>query len=291
MIDISTFLQVVVSALLLGGIYALIAAGFNLIYGVMDVINCAQADMMMIAMYLCFWFFELYGVHPLLMLFLATPLLFIMGILTQRFIIDRLLGAPLFIQAIATIGLGYVLQNLALLFWKEDYRMIYMEYTTAKTMVGFISLSLPRLVAFVGCLVMIAMLYMLLTKTDFGRSIRATSESREAAALMGINVKHVYALVFAIGAACAGIAGVFTSTFYYTYPTVGAVFLLKMFVVVVLGGCGNVLASIAGGLIVGLAEGVGSFLLLPSWKDAIYQVIFLIVLAIKPTGIFGEKKV
>lgn len=291
MIDIPTFLQVVVSALLLGGIYALIAAGFNLIYGVMDVINCAQADMMMIAMYLCFWFFEFYGVHPLLMLFLVTPLLFIAGILTQRLIIDRLLGAPLFIQAIATIGLGYVLQNLALLFWKEDYRMIYMPYTTAKTMVSFISLSLPRLVAFIGCLVMIAMLYMLLTKTDFGRSIRATSESREAAALMGIHVKYVYALVFGIGAACAGIAGVFTSTFYYTYPTVGTVFLLKMFVVVVLGGCGNVLASIAGGLIVGLAEGVGSFLLLPSWKDAIYQVIFLIVLAIKPTGIFGEKKV
>jgi branched-chain amino acid transport system permease protein len=163
--------------------------------------------MMMIAMYLCFWFFELYGVHPLLMLFLVTPILFITGIITQRLIIDRLLGAPLFIQAIATIGLGYVLQNLALLFWKEDYRMIYMPYTTAKTMVGFIYLSLPRLIAFVGCLIMIAMLYMFLTKTDFGRSIRATSESREAAALMGIHVKYVYALVFGIGAACAGIAG------------------------------------------------------------------------------------
>jgi branched-chain amino acid transport system permease protein len=202
-----------------------------------------------------------------------------------------LLGAPSFIQAIATIGLGYVLQNLALLFWKEDYRMIYMPYTTAVTIIGSISISLPRLVAFMGCLIMIVMLHILLTRTDFGRSIRATSENREAAALMGINVKYVYALVFGIGVACAGIAGVFTSTFYYTYPTVGTVFLLKMFVVVVLGGCGNVLGSIAGGLIVGLAEGVGSFLLLPSWKDAIYQIIFLIVLAIKPTGIFGEKKV
>jgi branched-chain amino acid transport system permease protein len=291
MTDISTLVQVVVSALLLGGVYSIIAAGFNLIYGVMDVINCAQADMMMIAMYLCFWFFELYGVHPLLMLFLAVPLFFIIGMLTQRLIIDRLLGSPLFIQAIATIGLGYVLQNLALLFWNADYRMIYTPYTTATTMIDSISISLPRLVAFIGCLVMIAMLYILLKRTDFGRSIRATSESREAAALMGINVKYVYAVVFGIGAACAGVAGVFTSTFYYTYPTVGAVFLLKMFVVVVLGGCGNVTGSIAGGLIVGLAEGVGSFLLMPSWKDAIYQIIFLIVLAIKPTGIFGEKKV
>jgi branched-chain amino acid transport system permease protein len=211
--------------------------------------------------------------------------------LTQRLIIDRLLGSPLFIQAIATIGLGYVLQNLALLFWNADYRMIYTPYTTATTMVDSISISLPRFIAFIGCLVMIGMLYILLKRTDFGRSIRATSESREAAALMGINVKYVYAVVFGIGAACAGVAGVFTSTFYYTYPTVGAVFLLKMFVVVVLGGCGNVMGSIAGGLIVGLAEGVGAFLLLPSWKDAIYQIIFLIVLAIKPTGIFGEKKV
>ena len=104
MLDISTFAQVVVSALLLGGIYSLIATGFNLIYGVMDVINCAQADMMMLTMYLCFWFFDLYGVHPLLMLFVAAPLLFIMGVLIQRLIIDRLLGAPTFIQAIATIG-------------------------------------------------------------------------------------------------------------------------------------------------------------------------------------------
>ncbi len=289
--DIITFVQVIVSSLLLGGIYAVIAAGFNLIYGVMDVINCAQADMMMIAMYICFWLWHFYGVHPLLMLFIATPLLFIIGMFTQRLIIDRLLGAPLFIQAIATIGLGYVLQNLALLFWSPDYRMIWIPYTSATITIGSILVSLPHLVAFIGCLILIALLYTLLTKTDFGRAIRATSENREAAALMGINVKYVYAFVFGVGAACAGIAGVFTSTFYYTYPTVGTVFLLKMFVVVVLGGCGNVLASIAGGVIVGLAEGIGAFILLPSWKEAIYQIIFLIVMAVKPTGIFGEKKV
>jgi len=289
--DIITLVQVIVSSLLLGGIYAVIAAGFNLIYGVMDVINCAQADMMMIAMYICFWLWHFYGVHPLLMLFIATPLLFIIGMFTQRLIIDRLLGAPLFIQAIATIGLGYVLQNLALLFWSPDYRMIWIPYTSATITIGSILVSLPHLVAFIGCLILIALLYTLLTKTDFGRAIRATSENREAAALMGINVKYVYAFVFGVGAACAGIAGVFTSTFYYTYPTVGTVFLLKMFVVVVLGGCGNVLASIAGGVIVGLAEGIGAFILLPSWKEAIYQIIFLIVMAVKPTGIFGEKKV
>jgi branched-chain amino acid transport system permease protein len=291
MIDVTIFAQVVVSALLLGGIYALIAAGFNVIYGVMDVINCAQADMMMIAMYISFWIFEFYGAHPLLTILISTPILFVIGILIQRTIIDRLLGAPLFIQAVATIGLGYVIQNLALLFWKEDYRMIWTDYTSATIKVGSISLSLPRLVSFAGSLIIIAVLYFILTKTDFGRTIRATSQSREAAALMGINVKKVYAIVFAIGVACAGIAGVLASTFYYTYPTVGAIFLLRMFVVVVLGGCGNVLASVAGGLIVGLSEGIGAFIIGPSWKEAVYMVVFLIVLAIKPTGIFGEKKV
>lgn len=291
MIDIATFIQVMVSALLLGGVYALIAAGFNVIYGVMDVINCAQADLMMIAMYISFWVFKFYGFHPLLTIFISAPLLFVIGLLIQRAIIDRLLGAPLFIQAVATIGLGYVIQNLALLFWKEDYQMIWTDYTTATIKVGYISLSLPRLVSFVGSIVIIIMLYFIITKTDFGRSIRATSENREAAALMGINVKKVYAIVFAIGVACAGIAGAFTSTFYYTYPTVGAVFLLRMFVVVVLGGCGNVLASVAGGLIVGLSEGIGAYIFGPSWKEAVYMVVFLIVLAIKPTGIFGEKKV
>jgi branched-chain amino acid transport system permease protein len=289
--EIATPVQVIANALLLGGVYALIAAGFNVIYGVMDVINCAQADMMMIAMYISFWIFELYGLHPLSAIVIAAPLLFIVGVAVQRTVIDRLLGAPLFIQAVATIGLGYVLQNLALLIWKEDYRMIWTEYTTATTAVGPISLSLPRLISFAGSMIMISILYFILTRTDFGRIIRATSQSREAAALMGINVKRVYAIVFGMGVACAGIAGVLTSTFYYTYPTVGAVFLLRMFIVVVLGGCGNVLASIAGGIIVGLSEGVGAFLLGPSWKEAIPMVIFLIVLAIKPTGIFGEKKV
>ena len=289
--DITTMAQVIVNALLLGGVYALVAAGFNLIYGVMDVINCAQADFMMIAMYISFWIFELYKLQPLLAIFISTPLLFVIGILVQRGIIERLLGAPLFIQAVATIGLGYVLQNLVLLIWREDYRMIWTDYTTATIMIGTISLSLPRLYSFIVSMAIIGLLYFILTKTDFGRSIRATSENRDAAALMGIDVKRVYRIVFGIGLACAGVAGVLASTFYYTYPTVGASFLLKMFVVVVLGGCGNVLASIAGGLIVGLSEGIGAFVIGPSWRDAVYMVIFLLTLAIKPTGIFGEKRV
>jgi branched-chain amino acid transport system permease protein len=246
---------------------------------------------MMIAMYISFWIFELYKLQPLLAIFISTPLLFVIGILVQRGIIERLLGAPLFIQAVATIGLGYVLQNLALLIWREDYRMIWTDYTTATIMIGTVSLSLPRLYSFIVSMAMIGLLYFILTKTDFGRSIRATSENRDAAALMGIDVKRVYRIVFGIGLACAGVAGVLASTFYYTYPTVGAIFLLKMFVVVVLGGCGNVLASIAGGLIVGLSEGIGAFAIGPSWRDAVYMVIFLLTLAIKPTGIFGEKRV
>jgi len=290
MTDVQLMIQVVVSALLLGGIYALVAAGFNLIYGVMDVINCAQADMMMVAMYVTYWSFALGGVHPLLTLAINIPLFFAVGVLVQKYIIDRLLGAPLFIQAIATIGLGYVIQNLALLFWKEDYRMIMISYTESVLRVADLHISLPRLVSFVGSLVVVASLYAFLTKTDLGVAIRATSENRDAASLMGIDVRRVYALVFGIGVACAGVAGVFTSTFYYAYPMVGTAFLLKMFVVVVVGGCGNLLASIAGGITIGLAEGVGAFVLGASWKEAIYQAVFLIVLALKPEGIFGSSR-
>jgi branched-chain amino acid transport system permease protein len=289
--DPALIAQVIINSLLLGGVYSLIAAGFNVIYGVMDVINCAQADFMMIAMYISFWIFEIYKLHPLLAVFISTPLLFAIGILIQRTMIQRLLGAPPFIQAVATIGLGYVIQNLALLMWREDYRMIWTDYTTATIMIGTVSLSLPRLYSFIVSMAMIGLLYFILAKTDFGRTIRATSENRDAAALMGIDVKRVYEIVLGIGLACAGIAGVLTSTFYYTYPTVGAVFLLRMFVVVVLGGCGNVLASVAGGLIVGLSEGIGAFIFGPSWKDAVYMIVFLVTLAIKPTGIFGEKRV
>jgi branched-chain amino acid transport system permease protein len=290
MTDMQMMTQVVLSSLLLGGVYALVAAGFNLIYGVMDIINCAQADMMMVAMYVTYWSFALSGIHPLLALVINIPLFFAIGVLVQKWIIDRLLGAPLFIQAVATIGLGYVTQNLALLFWKEDYRMILIPYTESVLTVGGLHISVPRLVSFIGSIVVVACLYVFLRKTDFGVAIRATSESREAASLMGINVKRVYAVVFGIGVACAGIAGVFTSTFYYAYPMVGTAFLLKMFVVVVVGGCGNLLASIAGGLTIGLAEGIGAFVLGASWKEAIYQAVFLIVLALRPEGIFGRSR-
>lgn len=290
MTDIPVMVQVIVSSILLGGIYALVAVGFNLIYGVMNVINCAQADMMMIAMYVTYWSFALYGVHPLLAIFINIPLFFTIGFFTQKLIIDRLLGAPQFIQAVATIGMGYVIQNMALLVWKEDYRMILNPYTDSTLRFAGINLSVPLLVSYIGSLAVVAALYVFLKKTDLGVAIRATSESREAAALMGINVKRVYAIVFGVGVACAGIAGAFISTFYYTYPMVGTAFLLKMFVVVVVGGCGDVLASVAGGLTIGLAEGVGAFLLGPSWKEAIYQSVFLLVLALRPQGIFGGGK-
>jgi len=287
-VEITLILQVIIGGLLLGSIYALIASGLDVIYGVMEVINFAHGEFIMLSMYVSYWLFVLYGIDPLISLAIAPLICFIIGAIFQKLVIERVLGAPIFIQTFATFGLLILLQNIAMFLWKEDFRSTGISYGTIA--VGDISISIPRLISSIGCLVTVGALYVFFSKTKLGMALRATSEKRDVAKLMGVNISYMYWLAFGIGTMCAGVAGVFISTFYYLYPTVGSVFILMAFVICVLGGTGNLLGALVGGLIIGEVEVLSAFFIGPQWKEVVAMIIFVIILLFKPSGLFGGRK-
>ncbi len=284
---VETLLQVAISGLLVGGVYALISIGLTLIFGVTRIINFAHGELLMVAMYATFWLFQLFALDPYIALAVVTPLLFLVGLIVHRIVIQPILGAPPLMQIFATVGLSVALQNGALLLWKADYRTIRTTYSTAVVEVGGLFISLPRLVAFLIAMALAAALFLFLTKTPLGKAIRATAQDRKAAMLMGVDVHRIYLLSFGIGTACVGVAGALLMPVYYTFPTVGTYFVLTAFVVVVLGGMGNMVGAFLGGLIIGLVEAFSGFLIAPALKEAVYFILFILVLLLKPSGLFG----
>ncbi|HEX9015163.1 MAG TPA: branched-chain amino acid ABC transporter permease [Chloroflexota bacterium] len=283
---VTVLAQVAVSGLLLGGVYALISIGLTLIFGVMRVVNFAHGEFLMIAMYATFWLFHLYGLDPYLSIFIVTALLFVVGALTQATIVRPILRGSPSMQIFATVGLSIVLQNAALLFWKGDYRSVDTAYSRAVLSVGPLQVGLSRLTAFLVALAITVALFYFLKNTYLGKAIRCVAQNRTAALLMGINISRVNLITFGIGTALVGIAGAVLMPIYPTFPTVGTYFVLIAFVVVVLGGMGNVTGAFLGGLIIGLVEAFSGFYV-PALKEAIYFVVFILVLLIRPTGLFG----
>lgn len=284
---IETILQVIVNGLLLGGIYALIAIGLTLIFGVVRIINFAQGEFLMIGMFATFWIFSLLKIDPYIALFIFTPLLFLLGMATERLIIKPILNAPPIAQIFSTFGLSIVLQNGALMLWKSDYRSI--ETTYSNAMIKWIGLliNVPRLVAFLVAVFIVILLYLFLQRTYLGKAMKAVAQDREAAQLMGVDIHKIYMLAFALGIGLEGLAGALIMPIYSTYPTAGFTFALIAFVVVVLGGLGNMIGAFFGGLIIGLVESLSGFFISPELNTAIYFVIFVLVLIIRPSGLLG----
>ncbi len=278
--------QVAVSGILLGGVYALISIGLTLIFGVLRVINFAHGEFLMVAMYATYWLFHLYGLDPYVSIIVVTALLFVLGLLTQTVIIRPILNAPSSMQIFATVGLSIVFQNAALLIWKGDYRSVETAYSKAVLNVGPLLVGVSRLVAFLVALAITVGIFLFLKRTYVGKAIRCTAQDRTAALLMGINTNRIYLITFAIGTALVGIAGALLIPIYPTFPTVGAYFVLIAFVVVVLGGLGNMTGALLGGLIIGLVEAFSGFYV-PAYKEAVYFVVFILVLLVRPTGLFG----
>lgn len=283
-------LQSVISGLLMGGIYALVAIGLTLIYGVMDIVNFAHGSFLMWGMYLAYWAFTLWGVDPYLAMIGAGVIFFLLGMGTQKILIKPVINSPHHIQILLTIGLFMAMDNLALLFFSPDYRTIRVSYAEASFEIGRSLVSVPRLIAFFGALLLTGALYYLLRQTDVGKAIRAASEEKIGARLVGINVKRINMVAFGLGTACVGLAGCMLTPFFYVAPDVGFAFALKAFVVVVMGGMGNFLGALACGLIIGVVESVGSVVMTPSSKDILTYAIFILVLLFRPQGIFGLKK-
>lgn len=282
------FFQSLISGLLVGGVYALIGIGLTIIFGVMRVINFAHGDIMMVGMYLTYFLFTLAGVDPFVSVLITIPLMFLFGGFLQKVFINRIIGTLPQNQILLTIGLGLIMSNSAMLAFTSDYKILTTSYSSSSFNLFGISISQPLLISFLITCVITAMLYWFLMRTDTGQAIRATAQDREAAQLMGINVKWTSILAFGLGASLAGTAGALISPTYYIFPQVGSAFTLKAFVITVLGGMGSIVGATLGGIIIGIVESMGAVYLSSDWKDVLVFGIFLLVLLLKPSGLMGK---
>jgi branched-chain amino acid transport system permease protein len=286
----AVLLQSILSGVLIGGVYALTGVGLTLIFGVMRVINFAQGELVMVGMYATFWVFVLLGIDPFVSVVLTMPALFLLGAVLQRSLINRVLDALPQNQILLTIGIGLVLSNTAMLVFTSDYRILSTSYSSSSVALGVMRLSTPLIYCFLITAAITAALYWFLVKTDMGHAIRATAQDRDAAQLMGVNVRTMGIVAFGLGSALAGAAGALVAPIYYIYPQVGGAFTLKAFVVVVLGGMGSIIGATLGGVLIGVAESVSGTYIGSGWKDLCVYVIFLLVLLLKPSGLLGKSR-
>lgn len=288
-VDFTIFLQLVISGLLIGGVYALISIGLTLIFGVMRIVNFAHGEFVMLAMFITYWIVSLSGMSIFLALPITAAVMLFFGIAVYLLIIRRTMSAPSVVQIFATVGLGLLLSNSALLLWTADYRMLQTDIGTKVVRFAGIQVSAPLLIAFCVAIVVALGLFAFLRFTPVGKAIRATVQDRRAAQLMGINIDRIFLLTFAAGSCIVGIAGALLAPIFPVFPTVGMSFGLICFVVVVLGGLGSMVGALLGGLLIGLVENLSGYFLDAGLKQATYFFVFILILMIRPNGFFGLK--
>jgi branched-chain amino acid transport system permease protein len=284
----------VLNGLTTGAVYALIALGLTLIYGVLHIINFAHGAALMVALYGVYLLKAQLGIDPYLALPIVVPAMFALGYALQRGIINRASHGKDENILLVTLGLSIVLENLALLFFKSDTRTIETAYTLTTVQIeapfgAAAFIALPKLVAFGGALLASALLLLIVSRTDLGRAIRAVAKEKQGARLCGIDVDHVYAMCFGIGLACLGAAACFLLPAYYVNPQVGNGFVLVAFTIVVLGGMGSFAGALVGGLLIGVVESLCGLFLGESLGQLGIFAIFIAVLLFRPTGLFGAR--
>jgi branched-chain amino acid transport system permease protein len=272
-----------------GAIYALVALGLTLIYGVLHIINFAHGAMLMLAMYMAYFLFKILNIDPYVAILIVTPISFVFGYTIYRWGIGKLSGGRDQNILLITLGLSIILENSALVFFTGDQQTISLPYSYEAFDLGFLYLSYPKVISFVASLVSCLLLWMLMTFTDLGKAIRAVAKQREGARLVGIDVEHVFAITFGIGVACLGAAGCMLLPIFYVDPYTGNIFVIVSFTIVVLGGMGSIVGALLGGFIIGITESVGGLILGESLGQVGISLIFILILIFKPTGIFGSK--
>ena len=280
--------QTILSGLLMGFIYALVAAGLSLIFGLMEIVNFAHGEFMMVSMYSVFGLYLAFGLDPIVSAPLCVLFLFLLGIATHYGIIRHILNAPMLVQITATFGLAIFLRSLAQFLWTPDYHSIPDPLISGRIELAGLFIGVPQLAASGVCLLAFAALWLFINRTETGTALQATSQDREAAALMGIRVDRMYALGWGIGAACVAVAGVMLTNYYYIFPEVGLIFALIAYVAVAMGGFGSIVGALVAGVVIGVVEALGGLLIAPSYKYVIIFLIYLAVVVVRPRGLFGR---
>ncbi|MEC9491109.1 branched-chain amino acid ABC transporter permease [Flexistipes sp.] len=290
-----SYVEALLNGILMGSIYGLAAVGLTLIFGVMKVINFAHGSVLMVGMFAAYWFVKLTGVNPYLSLFVVVPFMFFFGYFLQQFVIKPTFEAEKNVREpitviIVTTGVWYILDNLALLLFGAEYRVVKTSVTGNIVEIFNMYFLLPKIIGF-GVTVLVGIYFFWFLKySKMGKAIRATSLDREAASLMGIKQSKIYNISFGLGCALCGVAGCILVPFYYVYPTVGVTFDIKSFIIVVLGGLGSISGAILGGIIVGVIETLGAQFMAATWTELLVYIVFLIVLFVRPSGLFGLKQ-
>ncbi|MFZ6870521.1 branched-chain amino acid ABC transporter permease [Undibacterium sp. Di27W] len=287
--SLEIIIQTLASGILIGLIYALVAIGLTLIFGVMDVVNFSHGEFLMFGMYSSFWMYSLFALDPIFTLPLTALFLFALGTMLYKLIIKKITNAPMLSQIFTTFGLMMLFRGLAQFFWKPDFRTVDHSIVSGAVQIFGIQVGMPQVTAGVGAILVTMGIYLFLTKTRAGAALEATAADKEAAQLMGIDSQKMFAMAWGIGAACAGVAGALLSTFFPIFPEVGANFILIAFVVVNLGGFGSVIGALFAGIIVGVIEVMGGFLIGPQYKLALVLGLFLAVLMFRPQGLMGKQ--
>ena len=284
------FFQTLINGLFTGGIYALVSIGLTMIYGVMVIVNFAHGEFLMLGIYAAFWAFTVFGMDPYLTAPLAMVLIGGLGALIQRGLVQRVLDAHPLNMIVLLVGLSTLMVGLAQFFFSAEPKSIHVSYETAVLSALGLRFSIPRLIAFLTSMFLAGGLYLFLQYTRVGKAIRAVSQSRDAAQLMGINVSAMYMLTFAIGTGVTAVAGVLLAPNYRMIPTMGSAFSVIAFVIVVLGTMGNFVGAFIGGLIIGVVEAIAGFYLGGDVKIIASMAIFILILLFKPSGLFGRKR-
>lgn len=292
--------QALVTGLLIGGVYGLVALGLTLIFGVLDIINFAHGALLTVGMYVTFVLYNRYDVDPYLAIVVAVPALFLIGAVVQRLIIHPARNAPTHNQLLLTLGLALFIENLLLVIFTGTPRSIRLSYGRGPTDIGLLTLDFPlrlagttitmtKLAAFLFALLLTGLLFLLLQRTDLGKSIRATAQDKEGARLVGIDIDRINLITFGLGSACVGAAAALVLPFLAVDPTVGNTFNITAFVIVVLGGMGSVPGALLGGLVVGLTQELGVVFLPSSTKLIGVFVVFILALMFRPQGLLGRR--
>jgi branched-chain amino acid transport system permease protein len=289
MFDVDILFPAVLNGLTTGAVYALVALGLTLIYGVLHIINFAHGAALMMALYGVYFLKQAFGIDPYLALLPMVAVMFVAGYALQRGIINRASHGKDENILLVTLGLSIVLENIALLAFKSDTRTIETSYTLSTVAIGPAMIAVSKLVAFAGALVTSAVLLWIVRRTDLGRAIRAVAREKQGARLVGIDVDHVYAMSFGIGLACLGAAACFLLPAYYVNPLVGNGFVLVAFTIVVLGGMGSFAGALVGGLLIGVVESLGGLWFGESLGQIGIFLLFIAVLLFRPQGLFGAR--